>query len=91
MINFLIPIAKARLGYDDLGYHMMDWGGFDFIPMIIFWILIILGILLLIQWGIKHQQGEKGGKTALEILKERYAKGEINKKEFEAMKKDLGN
>ncbi len=68
----------------------MGWGGLGllgFIPMLIIWALLILGVIALIRYlggGFS-----KEGKTPLDILKERYAKGEINKKEFEEMKKDL--
>ena len=58
--------------------------------MIIVWVVIIAGTVLLINWSIKQNQpGKNGEKSALDILKERYAKGEINQKEFAAKKKDL--
>ena len=70
---------------------MGGWNGFGilgWIPMLLFWILLILGVIALIRYlGRSGQQQEN--KTPLEILKERYAGGEINKKEFEEMKKDL--
>ncbi|MCR4322730.1 MAG: SHOCT domain-containing protein, partial [Candidatus Azambacteria bacterium] len=48
-------------------------------------------IVLLIRWIAGQTKGTHGGhdKTPLDILKERYAKGEINKEEFEVKKKDL--
>ncbi|MCX9080930.1 MAG: SHOCT domain-containing protein [Candidatus Methanoperedens sp.] len=55
----------------------------------IFWILILAGLVLLIKY-LWEGAGAKGAQeTALEILKKRYAKGEINKEEFEEKKKDL--
>lgn len=60
------------------------------IYMIIVWIIIIAGIIMLISWSAKQNQpGKTGENTALNILKERYAKGEIDQKEFAAKKKDL--
>ena len=56
--------------------------------MLLFWALVIVGIVLLIKWLAAGHHGSEN--KALDILKERYAKGEINKEEFEAKKKDLG-
>jgi len=71
--------------------NMMGWNGFGllgWIPMLLFWVFLILGVVALVRYlGRSGQQQEN--KTPLEILKKRYAGGEINKKEFEEMKKDL--
>lgn len=66
--------------------HGMGIGGM--LMMLVFWALIIAGIVMLIGWlGKKDFAGR--GETALDILKKRYAQGEITKDEFDRMKKDL--
>ena len=67
--------------YGDYGF-----GGFF---MLLFWILIIVAIAVTVKWLICHNQPGQKANSALDILKERYAKGEIDKQEFEAKKKDL--
>ncbi len=64
------------------------WWGFGGIIMILFWV----GLVALIVWVVMKLS--KGGETSskrdpLDIAKERYAKGEISKEEFEQIKKDL--
>ncbi len=71
----------------------MMWGNQGFMGgfMWIFWIAIIVGIFFLVKWIVmQSRQGEqKGEENPLEILKKRYARGEIDKEEFEQKKKDL--
>ena len=70
---------------------MMHWfsdvpffHGFGGIFMIFFWVLVIVIIISLVKKG---GSGEK--ETAEEILKKRYARGEISREEFERMIKDI--
>jgi putative membrane protein len=72
------------------GYGM---GGFSSIIMIAFWVAAIVGVIFLIRWlvvstGASARSG-RSEDSALEILKRRYARGEINKEEFEEKRKDL--
>ena len=68
-------------------------GGFGFFLMFIFWGLVIWAIIA----GVKMLSSDHGHSSsdgskedeALKVLRERYAKGEIQKEEFEAKKKDL--
>jgi putative membrane protein len=56
--------------------------------MLVFWSLVIAGVVLLGRWLLA--QGRERPDRALEILRERYARGEMNREEFEARKRDLG-
>ena len=68
------------------GYGMMGFGmGFGFIFMLLFWGLIIWLIVTL----INASQSNKNESDSLAILKKRYAFGEITKKQYEEMKREL--
>lgn len=71
------------------------WGGEFFlvmsgIMMLLFWLVFILAAIALIRWLTGSLTGNAGtSNKAMDILKEKYAKGEITKEEFKAKKKDL--
>ena len=74
-------------------WHMWDmplgmgwWMAFGGLWMVVFW----GGLITLIVWGIaKLLRRDAPKRDPLDVAKERYAKGEISKKEFEQLKKDL--
>ncbi len=81
-------------GWGCFGPGMMGWGwGFGWIFMIIFWGLVVAGLIFLVKWLASLSRTpaphEKSHDSALDILKQRYAKGEINKEEFDQKKRDL--
>jgi len=61
--------------------------------MIVFGSLIIVGLIFLIKWLASLTRSrtthEKTHDSALDVLRQRYAKGEINKEEFDQKKIDL--
>jgi len=81
--------------------YVDHWGmGFSIVSLIInflFWILIIWGFIILIkslthrsyQYSNIEEETKNLEDNSLKIIRERYAKGEIDKKEFEQLKKDL--
>ncbi|MEW5896812.1 MAG: SHOCT domain-containing protein [Nanoarchaeota archaeon] len=75
-----------------LGFGYAGGGYLGMILGTLLWIAIIIGIVwLAIRLINKENNKEKEGHTSspLEILKERYARGEINKPEYEKMKREL--
>lgn len=83
MMNILNPNAMMNFGFSGAG-------AFGWFVMILWWALIIAGIAALVKWLGREWRGTpSNGKTPLEILKERYARGEIDSKEFEEKKRKL--
>jgi putative membrane protein len=67
------------------GYY--GWGWFMPIVMIVFWGLVIWGIVALVRYSASSSN--KHTPSALDTLKLRYAQGEISKAEYEEKKKAL--
>jgi len=98
-----IAIGKRNSGCDTsvgfapmmgsgFGNMMGRWGGFGVLgwfSLLLFWVLLILGVVALTRYLVGLGKRGDEGKSPLDILKERYARGEIDKKEFAEMKKDL--
>lgn len=76
------------------GWHpMMGFGGgwIGIIMGFVFWGLIIVGLVFLVKWLVRSGSAKPPARAgrALDILQERYARGEIDKEQYEAMKEDL--
>jgi len=70
------------------------WGGWVMmIFMMLFWVALIVGLVVLIRWFVvrtpEAPPGGQGGPSAVEILRRRYARGEITREQFEQMLHDL--
>lgn len=73
--------------FGEYGYGMGH--GFGWIFMLLFWIVIIAGIVFLIRSFQKKDEGGESKPRAEEILKQRYARGEIDKEEYERIREDI--
>jgi putative membrane protein len=88
-----VALAQERPYEWGWGMHPMGWmGGMWGIGMmfmmLLFWILVIAALVLGVRWLMSDQK-ERRSDSAMEILRQRFARGEINKEEFDAKKKDL--
>ena len=90
------PAAAQQWSYGpymmtDHGWWGMILGPFMMIALIA---IIVVAIALLVRWlggaGHQHPSAQSTGKTPLDILKERFARGEIDKQEFEERRRVLG-
>ncbi len=91
VLSILDGFTGSRYG----GYGMMGGYGGWMGLMGLFW-LVVVGLIIWAVVSAAHRSGEVdpsghmgGSESALEILKKRYARGEINKAEYEEKKKDL--
>jgi putative membrane protein len=87
----MAALAQERSYEWGWGMHPMWWGAWGFgmmLLMLLFWVLVIVGLVIGIRWLV-GQGKESRSDSALEVLRQRYARGEINKEEFEAKKRDL--
>lgn len=91
-LSLLTGVAYGHGNGDD--WHMGGWpmmgGG---MWCLVFWVVVAVAVVVLVVLAVKYfipkGPAGKAEKSSLEILKERYAKGEISKAEFEETKKDL--
>ncbi|MEK6942847.1 MAG: SHOCT domain-containing protein [Nanoarchaeota archaeon] len=78
IIILLLVSGGMMMGRGYMGIGM----GFGFVLMALFWLAVIWLI-----FGLASSKSDK--KKPIEILEERYVKGEIQKKQFEQMKKKI--
>jgi len=69
-------------------HGMMMGGGMGFL-MILFWAVVVIALVLLISAVFSGRRPSSQTESALEILQKRYARGEIDKDRFDAMRREL--
>jgi putative membrane protein len=91
-------LGGLMMGWGMMGPGMMGWGALGFNPlgwilMLVFWVLIIGGVALLALWFLREATPAAAGPSAparsLDILKERFARGEISREQYEEMRRVL--
>jgi putative membrane protein len=95
LIRPLAALAQERRWEWGWEMHPMPWmfglwGVGMMVMMLVFWGLVVAAIVMAIRWLARQAGGAREPDRALQILRERYARGEIDRQEFEARKNDLG-
>lgn len=74
-------------------YHNIWLGGWSWFGVLIWFIFLVIVIAALVKWifccSVDNKNHNSDKPTPLDLLKERYARGEITEKEFKEKKKDL--
>jgi putative membrane protein len=73
--------------YDGYGHGNGD--GYSWVFMLMMMVLVFLGVVLVVHYLNRSAHSNSKDDTSLVILNSRYAKGEIEKKEFDEKRKDL--
>jgi putative membrane protein len=77
--------------YGHMGWGSGSGGLLGIAPMALWWVFLIVAVVLLVKWlfntGMGRPSADHGG--AREILAERYARGEIDREEFDRKRRDL--
>jgi putative membrane protein len=89
-----LAAAQGRPSEWGSGMHPMwgmwgAWGIGMMVMMLVFWGVVIVGMVLAIRWLVSQGREPRSSDAALDILRQRYARGDIGKEEFEAKKRDL--
>ena len=73
------------------------WGWIGLILNLVYWGVLIAGLVILVTWAIRHARVSAttgpyatGQPTAKEILRVRYARGEITREQYELKKQVIG-
>ncbi len=66
------------------------WGWGMMVFMMLFWVVLLVGLVVLIVWAIRQFAGPgRGTERPLDILERRYARGEITREEYDRMKQEI--
>jgi putative membrane protein len=78
-------------GWHMQGMHewMSVWGALAMLVAFMFWIAILIGLVLLVQKLFADRKYERPESPALDVLGERYAKGEIGREEYLRRRQDI--
>ena len=89
-----LSVATARERANEWGLDPMwgfwgVWGIGMLLVMLVFWSVVIVGIVLAIRWLATQGREPRSTDAALESLRQRYARGDVGTEEFDARKRDL--
>ena len=89
-----LAVAQERRFEWEWGMHPMwgmwgIWGIGMMLMMLVFWGVVIVGVVFAIRWLASQGKESRPADAALDILRQRYARGDISREEFEAKKRDL--
>lgn len=80
----MMEMMSQMMGAWGMGMMLLN-----FMAGLLFVALLVVGIVAGVRWLLGQGSRGAAGETALDILKKRYARGELTKDEFEARKRDI--